>query len=297
MENNKEALDVLDKLDKNINKDTTVNETLGWHIVEREKLPFNGMFFPQSYVFKVKAASAGSVAHYSAMDESNPLSVQAALTEMIKNHIVIEENGKPIDPLKVIHETMRFWFVMLVHAYTGNTTNLEHKENCQKTDCRKLQTVVITPFNIEFSNPGDFVQKYTDAITGKILIKTESYGTIEYQPITLAIRAELLEFMQDRYQKKEEFDLQFLNYASLIFPRRAENQTTEDLYKNVYFPMTQNVKMFSTYTKIIKNINLVQEMQVKHACTSCKSEYRLDISNTGGLSTIFLDASTDNEFL
>lgn len=297
MENNKEALNTLDKLDENINKDRTVSDVLGWHLVKREDLPFKGMFFPQSYVFKVKAASAGAIAHYSAMDESNPLSVQAALTEMIKQHISIEDDGKSIDPLTVIHETMRFWFVMLVHAHTGNTTNLENKENCQNPNCRKQQTVVITPFNIEFSEPSDFVKKYTDEISGKILIKTESFGEIEYKPITLAMRAELLAFMQDRYQKKEEFDLQFLNYASLIFPVRVDNQPIESLYKNVYFPMTQDVKKFSTYTKIIKQIKLVQEMNVKHTCTSCKTEYRLDISDTGGLSTIFLDESTDNEFL
>ena len=287
----------LDDLDKGINKPQPkkdIESFLGWHDLKREDLPYGGRLFPKNYIFQVQAASAGTIAHYSAMDESNPLSVQAALTHVIKNHIRIMDGKRSIDPLTVIHESMRFWFAMMVHTYTGNATALEATETCPS--CKKQTKMTITPFVIEFQEMSDYVNERIDEATGKIFQKTKTYGTLEFSPITLSVRAELMAFMQEKFQKKEDFDMQFLSYYPLFHSERG-NQSIEEVYKKLYFPLTKDKKKFSVFTQIIRRVALDQLLQLSGTCSHCAHRFRYDISRTTGLRDIFLDANANDELL
>ncbi|BBI90414.1 hypothetical protein HYO65_gp022 [Tenacibaculum phage PTm1] len=290
----KNMLDTLAQRDAGINTNK-VDTFIGWHDVKREDLPYGGLFFPKSYNFQVQPANAETVAHYSSMDETNPLSVQSALTHVIKKHIRITDNGEVVNSLDVIHESMRFWFAMLVHTYTGNSTSLENSEMCPK--CNHSNKVVITPYVIKFMELDDYVRERVDVNTGMFIQKTKSYGELEYQPITLGMRAELMAYMQEKYQKKESFDMQFLSYAPLIYPLRKKGQSIDDLYKNVYYPMTQDIKKFSTFTKIINKVALDQLLTIDTNCSKCDHRFQVDISKTQGLRHIFLDSSADDELL
>lgn len=295
-------LNHLDELDKGINKDFQDNaniDLLGWHDVKREDLPYEGILFPKSYQFQVKTANAETVAHYSAMDESNPLSVQAALTHVVEKHIRIIDKSKGsrlVKPLTVIHETMRLWFALLVHTYTGFASSFEKSETCPNQSCNHSHKVVITPFVLKFTELGQFAQKYLDNETGKILIKTQTYGDIEYQPITLKIRAELMAFVQERHQNRKAFDLSFLSYAPLMYPTRKANQTLDSLYSEFY-KLQQDTKKFSTFTKILQKIDVEQMLWVDTNCPKCDYRFQVDISKTEGLRNIFLDKSVDDEFI
>lgn len=302
MEENKNnnELQQLDDKDTGVNKPSTVqlNESfLGWHEVERADLPYEGMLYPESYVFKVQAASAGTISHYSSMDETNPLSVQAALTHVIKEHIQVFDGKRNIDPLEVIHESMRFWFAMLVHSYTGNATSLEHTETCPALGCGHNHKVTITPHVTKFTEMSDYVRTHIDASTGNIVQKTKSYGTLVYQPITIKMRGELLSYMQEQYQKKQDFDMQFLSFAPLIWPQRKKGQTVDDLYKNVYFPITKDHKKFSVYTKIIRQVALDQLLFIETNCSKCNHRFQVDISQASGLRDIFLAKDIDDELV
>ena len=300
MEYEQDGLNELDKKDAGVNApiETSDKSFMGWFDVKREFLPYEGVFFPESYVFQVQPADAATVTHYSSMDESNPLSVQAALTHVVDKHIRIKDTSKTnryLKPLPIIHETMRFWFAMLVHSYTGNSTSLETTEKCPS--CNHSNKIVITPHVIKFNEVSDFVSERIQSATGKILVGTKTYGELEYMPITLKMRAELLAYMQEKYQKKEDFDMQFLSYAPLVYPFKTASMSMNDLYKNVYYPMTQDVKKFSVYTKTINKVALEQLLSIDSSCSRCDHRFPVDIQKTTGLRDIFLDADSDDEFI
>ena len=87
-----ESLDALENLESTAknNKDTSrdylgdykLPEAIdGYRIVEREKLPFGGRLYPNSWNFAFRCPTSKEVANFSTIDEQNPSVIQTTVTD------------------------------------------------------------------------------------------------------------------------------------------------------------------------------------------------------------------------
>lgn len=293
-ETNANKLDMLANLDKSNNIDQPIEPTNGWIDIDREKISYLGALYKRSLRFQIKPASIGTVKYFSTLDENNPLSVNDALTFVIQNHIRVLDGARSIPPLEVIFEHDRFFFVMLVHTYSGAPTALTYEAKCTHEKCNCLQEISISPYNIRYSELSDKAKGYIHAESGEFRTTTKTLGDIRYRPLTLLESGELTEFMLKSRRNGEEIEPLFLQIAPFLVCTKKPEDTASHIYQS-YLKLTSNLKMVSVLIHFLREANVAQLLEIEIDCKKCKRPFRSQISSVKGLRNIFLVDDIDGE--
>lgn len=267
----------------------------GWYDIEHSKLPYEGLLYDKKYKYQVKPITTGTIKDYSAMDEKNPLSVASALDNVIISHIRVLDGSKQIPVQNVIHENDRFFFTMLVHAYSGAPTSLSFEHACEGAKCSNKQDVNITPFNLVYTELSEKGMSWV-IDKGYFEINTASFGKLKYKPLSLSESAEITQFIIDKKQKeKVDIERQFLEFAPLLVHTMPEGTEVKHTYQK-YLEHTADQKRLSLYNRIAELCEHKLTMEVSGECTKCKRPFRTAISSLAGLRSIFFVHDIDNEF-
>ena len=259
----------------------------GWMDVDRQQISYKGVLYPEKYRFQVKAAEAGTIKYFSTLDEKNPQSVNDALTYIVKNHVRVLDGARQIDSLDVIYEHDRFFFVMLVHAYSGAPTSLSYATKCAISKCNTAQDVSITAYNIQYTELSDKALGYLNTKTGRFMINTKTMGERQYKPLSLNEASELSDWVRSARQEGQDIEQFFITAAPFLMHNRKEKDTAKDIYQQ-YLRLTSDTKEISLLTEIVKTIDVRQVLETSNECTKCKQPFRSQISSIAGISDIFL---------
>lgn len=267
----------------------------GWYDVEHSKLPYEGILYDKKYRFQVKPITTGTIKDYSAMDETNPLSVASALDNVILAHVRVLDGSKQIPVDRVVLENDRFFFTMLVHTYSGAPTSLTFEHSCEHDKCGHKQDVNITPYNLVYT---ELSAKGTEWVTAKghFEVETVSFGKLKYKPLTLSQASDITQFIIDKKQKeKSDIERQFLSFAPLLVHTMPEGTEVKHTYQK-YLEHTSDQKRLSLYNRIAELCEHKLTMEVKGECSKCKRPFRAKISSLEGLRNIFFVHDIDSEF-
>jgi hypothetical protein len=266
----------------------------GWIDINREQISYSGLLYPESYRFQVKPVMSSTIKYFSSLDESNPLSVNDALSYVIKHHIRVLDGKKELKCMDTIYEHDRFFFVMVVHVYSGAPTSLAYSCNCTNSDCRHKQDVEITPYNLQYSELSEKGKEYLNPELGKFIISTKSMGTRNYRPLKLSESAKLTDFVLKSQRNGEEIEPFFREAAGFICHETSALEPADSIYQK-YLQLTANAKEISLLHKILEHIEVKQLLQIEVLCERCKNPFLSEIRTVAGLKNIFIDSSISDE--
>lgn len=264
-----------------------IEPTGGWIDIDTSKFSYEGRLYKKSLRFQVKPVTVGTIKYFSTLDENNPLSVNDALTFVIEQHIRVLDGKRVLKSLDVIYEHDRFFFVMLVHSYSGAPTALSYDANCSHQKCNHPQDVSISPYNIKWSEISEKGDSYINPDEGMINIPTKNFGILKYRPLTLSESGELTEFMLESRRKGEDIEKLFLQVAPFIAHEKKAGENAASVYQK-YLKITSDPKYVALLMHIIELLNIAQLLEIEVDCKKCSRPFRSQISSVKGLRNIFL---------
>lgn len=265
-------------------------DPLGWIEIKSNELSYDGKLYPSDYRFFVKAVNAGLLKYFATLDETNPIAVQDALIYVVENHVRILQNKKSINPIDVVYEHDRLFFTLLVHQYSGTPTSLVITA---KTPSNNDQDVTIGPKQLTFSDLSEAGLKYLNTKTGTFEVKTSSFGTILYKPLTVAQSIELTKFVHAESQAGEKIEAFFIQVAP-FFTKNGELTDPKAIYRE-YFGKTQDMKYISTLLEILKIINIELKLEFKAIDEKTKRPFQAPVTSLRGIKDIFTISDSASE--
>lgn len=265
-----------------------------WIDVKRESLSYDGRLYPETYRFQVKPVATKTIKYFSMLDENNPMSVNDALTYVIKHHVRVLQDNRNLDVLSCIHEHDRFYFVMLVHTYSGAPTALSFPTSCKSSSCKQKQDAVITPYALRYQPLSDKANDWLNVKTGVFNIDTK-IGKFHYKPLSLQESIDLTEFTMKKRRDDEEIEQLFTRVAPLLMHSREPHQTIDDVYQR-YLRVTSDSQKIALFLRIIEILDIKQLLEIEVNCQKCKKPFRAPISSVAGLRNIFVVHDIDDLF-
>jgi len=265
-----------------------------WIDFDREKISYGSQLYSPQYRFQISPAKTATIKYFSSLDENNPMSINDALTYVIKHHVRVLEGKKQLDPLDVILEHDRLFFVLVVHAYSGASTSLTFKKRCGNDQCKNLHDISITAYNLQFKELTEQAERWLNPKTGLFSVETKTMGNRFYRPLTLTESIELMEFLMESRREEVEIDKSFLRLAAFFMLDRKPNETMDQLYQR-YMKTTSSPKELSLLLKIESAVTAEQKLEVLSDCPKCKRPFRSPISSIAGLRDIFFVHDIDDE--
>lgn len=289
----KAKLDALNAKHENNDELSSLSVAGSWIDVDRTKFSYGGQLYPENLRFQVKPVQTKTIKYFSMLDENNPLSVNDALTYIVQHHIRVLDGKRSIDPLSIIYEHDRFYFVMLVHMYSGAPTSLSFPTACTTQTCKHKQDANVTPYVLQYKPLSDKALGWLNPKTGLFVIETK-IGQYIYRPLTLAESIKLTEFAMQQRRDNNEIESLFTRVAPLIMSSN-ENLKAEDIYQK-YLDLTNDSKKIGAVMRITEIIEPRQLLELEVTCQKCNNPFRSSISSVAGLRNIFVVHDIDDIF-
>jgi hypothetical protein len=280
-------LEALEQLGKDNHVKNPISPIDGWIDIKKDDISYNARLYPASYRFQVKPVTAGTAKYFAALDETDALSVNDALTYVIDNHVRILDGNRKLPTVDTLYEHDRFKFVMLVHLYSGAPTTLSYTGSCTHNKCRREQAIDITHDKLQYSQLSDKALSWLNETTGYFVIPTKTMGVRHYRPLSLAEASESVMFIESQKRKGLQIEALFTKLAGFFMHDKTMGETIESIYKR-YLHATQDLKEVSLLQEIADNINVGQTFDITTDCKGCKNPFNSKITSVAGIRNIFL---------
>lgn len=289
-------LDALDKIEKTAPKsiyegiDLTKQENfLGWLDIDRSAISYGGRLYPKSWKFQVKPAKVKEIRHFSAIDESNPISVTDSLNQMIMSNVRILD-GNTVIPSSNLYEHDRFQFILFIHAYSGTATAIKYAHKC--SNCDNELEVSLTPFVLRFKELSETATKYLTS-SGKFEISTKSFGKKIYQPITIDMSTKIKDFVTEKYRTDDDYERNFIKLLPFIY---VQNKSLAEIYVDKYLSLSE--KEYSVlYTLADKHFDIGAKNEISVECNKCNNGGVAPIKFPNGIRSIFINDDISDELI
>lgn len=290
------GLNELDNKDKNINESSSTKSDGGlWHDIARKDMSYGGVMYPVNWEFQVKAGNVKDVRHWSSIDETNPISVNNHMNDLMNTNVrIIDTTGerRKVVSSDKIFEMDRFQFILFVHTYSGMTTKLTYKATCGETDsCKAPQDVTLTPFNLQYSELSVRALEYMTAEDG-IVFETKSHGKVSYKPITIEWSKKFSDFNKKALQSGDEIEQNFIRLLPFLMDDVSTIQTLYQKYLGI------GEKLFGFYMQTLKkHLDIRALGEISFKCTTCDQEGIAPVKFPNGLANLFFADDVDDEFI
>lgn len=131
--------------------------------VDRDLLPYMGIFYPKSWLFAVRKPDVSDVAAFSVLNDKNRVEVLAATEELIRKCVVIydSETETTIDSGEINEPEKLWWMLLLRRLYIINNP-ITWEGLCD--DCTEMVNFWMDIDTIQYP---DIKQKTIDAFDGR----------------------------------------------------------------------------------------------------------------------------------
>jgi hypothetical protein len=271
-------------------EEASMIDPLGYIELKKSDLSYNGDLYGADTRISVLPVKAGLLKYFATLDETNPMSVQDALIYVLKNHVRVIRGKKVLDAADTIYEHDRLLMTMFVHQYSGSPTNLVIKA---KTPSKQEQDVIVTPKSLLFSELTEKGKSYLNAKTGQFEIKTKSFGTIIYKPLTANQSIKLTEYVYRQQQEGETIEPFFIQVAP-FFINEANANDPKKIYGE-YFKATQDMKYISVLLKALEHVNVELLLEFSAIDEKTKEPFRAPVTSLRGIKDIFTFSDSESE--
>lgn len=305
-------LDALQSLDKKdlgkVNKEEILNPKvidarlsfLNTLEVDKSNMLYQGMFYPESWVFKTRAATGEEVVALSTINSEDPMSVDEGINEVLHACLKIEDT-RTKQPVSVdrIYEFDRLWFLLFIrdHTMQNHENNISWKVGCQYCEEKELE-VELSFDKLVQKEMTDVANKYFNSSTQTFEVKTKSYGVLKLQPTNLKRAQIFKDYLIECNEQRINPDKKFISLFPILI--NSENENDKDII-NVLYTKYRNIigdiKLFSLYKNLQEKLSVGIEQSIKSTCHKCRKEGVYEIQFPLGIHNIFVLPNIDSELL
>lgn len=288
---------------KDVNKPTYSRDArldaLQYIEVNKDIMLYKGRFYPSSWVFKCRAALGAEVAAFSTIDNEDPLSVNDGINELLKTCLRITDASGANISWTNIYEFDRLFFTMFIRDLTMQSAEqkIVYKQRCPH--CGEPNDVVLSFDNLVTIPVSVLAERYWDSSMNAFMVSTKNYGVLKFQPSTIKRANIFKDYMVELARNNQSNPSPaFLKMFWMFMNSDVEMQQNAAKAAYMQFIATTNdVKKFSLYSKLEKELTLGLTQEIKYFCEHCERECRGQIQFPDGLSNLFLMSDLSEELL
>lgn len=276
---------------KKLKKEYTLID--GFRVIDKDKLPFKGAFYPENWEFAYRCPTTEEVANFSTITEGDQPKIINAITELIKKCYTIVDRVKQKEvPSGSINDGERLYFFLKLREFYMHDKPIEYVTMSQ--EYQEAVTIKFVAESLQFKSPS---QGLLDCFDGRMFtIPSEKLEEpIKFLLPTLDLGARIFRYVIKSYQEaqketndniknQEAFNKNFLFVAPYLFVNG--NETIESL-KVKYQQICKNPTRLDAYIQIINQLNITNDEKIKYYYK--ESEEEALIKFPGGWKHIFID--------
>ncbi|MCH5167518.1 MAG: hypothetical protein J1F35_06435 [Erysipelotrichales bacterium] len=282
----------LSKLGENIKQNVEVRD--GWIHMDKALLGERADFYPESWEFMIRPATVDAIRNWSTVDEENPLNVDDVFNEILKYCLAIKTPTGP-QPWSQINSWDKFWFVLMIRAYTfkQGEQSISWNEDCVNCDAP-------VDFKLDFESlmydlPDPEVMRYYDRESRTWMIDPAEYDLPDapitlYNP-TVEKDANIKAWMINKYQENRNAKVEgnFVKFLTWLAPKISKDQEIAKRQIKEYQMKYKSwdMDMFTFMEDVVKNIAVTPSTNISAICPSCGEEVTAQIRFPNGISDLF----------
>lgn len=276
----------------------------GWIPMDREELGKRGMFYPESWEFRIRPATVQAIKSWNQIDETRRDSTYVlnnVFNEIVKNCVSI---STPTGNLNWTHLNSwdRFFFIVRVREYSfSSRSNVEFTDVCES--CGEEMTFTLTSDKLYYEFPDDdVIEKHYDAVNRCWTIDPKEYdltGPIIHLYIpTLGKDDIILQWAYAQAQMGKTLDETFIKFLPWMLSKAPKDLKLADKMIKDCYAVYKNwdMEMFDFMDEIIRNINITPEEQLSEVCPSCGVEVHSSVQFQNGIKSLFAMESKHRKF-
>lgn len=277
--------------------------SLGWIPVNRNNLENRGIYYPESWNFKIKAASVKEIKNWSSINDEDPNSTIEAFNEILKNCLSISDGFRNYKWNKIC-DWDKFYFALLIRELTfvkgESAYNLTKKCN----ECDNGVNVPLSSDSMIFKCPdNETVLKHYHEQERLWLVDPTEYNVkgpkvVFYIP-TLEKSNALKNWAIDKTRAEEKLNESFLKFLPWLVPNiiPTERKELEKMIleaESTYQSWEED--MFMLMDEVIDNVLVSPERYIVTQCNACGEEVRVPIRFPDGIRSLFIVSSGRPKF-
>jgi hypothetical protein len=241
----------MDRFTQEVAQDANI--VLGYHIINNENLPSNGMFYPVGTEISIRSAKVAEIRHFSSIDENNILDVDEKLNAIVESCTRVTSDKKRMSYKDLLEED-RFYIILSIRDLTfpepESNLSVDHKDKKGNKHTVEIKKEYFTYFKIP-----EALDKYYSDEDRTFLIETKSFGVLQMKPPTIGIMQRMTKYIKDRQEKGESIDqsvLQIMPYLVSEWKGFQDN----DIFKFEVEMNGWSNKKFSLVYKLAEQIKV-----------------------------------------
>jgi len=268
----------------------------GWHKLHTENFPSIGRYYEADIKVLIKAATVNEIKHFSIIDESDPYSVDDAITDLLKICVKVSYDNKQ-GSWKDIKEEDKVYIVLAIRELTFAEDENKISFEVKCGSCKSINHMEIQNDNFQRRELPDRISKYYSEESRIFIIKSKTFGEIRMSPPSIGSMRIIAEYIKNLSTAGEDVKeyMPFLKVLPYLSPN----------WRGLTIPKINNLKMdflrwdkkqFLLYTQLSEKMQVgVKETMLKK-CDSCGEPIEAEIQLPTGIKGLFVeDGILDDE--
>lgn len=257
---------------------------MGFINLDVENLPSEGLFYPEGTQFSIRAANTAEVRHWSSIDESNPLSLNEHLNEIVSKCTRVICNGNSLSWVNIL-EMDRLYLILSIRDLTFKQGDNNIALNLEDPSTGESEKVELNNNNLTYKGfPDELMEYYNpDKRTVSFKIGDES---IQMAPPTLGIGKKVSNFIKEQRENNSHIDRTFIQ--KFPFMNHDYRKLNDEFLKKEQFASKQwSIDKISAVDYFTKLFQEAVQPKIYHEFSSGE-EVTADVRFPNGVKSLFL---------
>ena len=275
---------------------------IGWKNLPVSILPSRGLFYPDGTQIAIRPAEVKEIRHFSTIDESDMLDVDAKLNMVLNSCGVMKFPGEGVVSYRDLKQEDRFFIIMAIRDLSfvkgENRIVLTPDLTCKKDNCAfkhgiELRTGVLTNYQINQK-----LMKYYSKTDRKFIFPVSKIGkSLSMTVPSIGVIDAISNYIKNSVRTGKDIDESFIKIAPFLFDD-WRGLDDKKIQKTSLDSEDWSNAEFSIYFQLAEDIKIGTKLEVSLPCQTCgASEVTAPISFPGGFRSLFLISDIFGELL
>ena len=282
-----------DRIDEELSR---IGRMRDFHNIPLDCLPSLGRFYPDNTRISIRAARVDEIREFSAIDENDIKDVTDKLTYMVSQCVKVYYGNVP-GSYRDLLSADRIVLILKIREITFldgmSSIKLPVPANaCETYGCKPQETVIFNSTKLSFTTPSPEIEKYYDSVDKCYHIKTKSYGDITLFPPSIGVSSIVTNWIVEQAREEKKIDASLTEILQYLVGdwRRLNSKSIFNILGEL---STWDAQKFSLVYRLIEQINIGIEFELKDRCETCGGEITVPISFPDGYKSLFVPTVSD----
>lgn len=282
-----------DRIDEELSR---IGRTRDFHNIPLDCLPSLGRFYPDNTRISIRAARVDEIREFSAIDENDIKDVTDKLTYMVSQCVKVYYGNVP-GSYRDLLSADRIVLILKIREITFldgmSSIKLPVPANaCETYGCKPQETVIFNSTKLNFTTPSPEIEKYYDSVDKCYHIKTKSYGDITLFPPSIGVSSIVTNWIVEQAREEKKIDASLTEILQYLVGdwRRLNSKSIFNILGEL---STWDTQKFTLVYRLIEQINIGIEFELKERCETCGGEITVPISFPDGYKSLFVPTVSD----